>query len=387
MMFMASVMLWTSSCGGGKSDSDDSGAGELSVTLRTPNVSSAKGSLFVSVTAQGEWKISTNQTWASISPAAGEGNMNNVILSYEPNTGTNSRTAVVTLASVSGKKTATAVFTQEGIKATDPETPSDQTNTAANGWLELPGQAITSGHKFISHDMALSGQTVRSFSYYYSLSNLVALWVAYPLNKGLIGSGGRTDNWGADPKLNANEQAILYSAYKGGYDRGHQLPSADRLSRADNIKTFYFTNMTPQKNVFNANIWGALEGKVRGWANSCDTLYVVTGCVVNGSTDKAYDNNGKAVTVPTAYFKAILRYQKSSTLGFGGYMGLGVYLEHRAYSERSVTANSPSGAVMSIDALEAKLGIDLFANLPAKVGESNADQIEAQDPKNVSYWW
>ncbi len=272
MMFMASVMLWTSSCGGGKDNSGDSGTGELSVTLRAPNVGSAKGSLFVSVTAQGEWSISTNQTWASVSPASGEGNRNNLILNYEANTETSPRTAVVTLTSVSGKKTSTAILTQEGVKASETETPSDKTNTAANGWLELPGQNITSGYKFISHDMAMSGQTVRSFSYYYSLSNLVAVWVAYPLNKSLIGSGGRTDSWGLDPKLNTNEQAILYSAYRGGYDRGHQLPSADRLNRADNTKTFYFTNMTPQKNVFNANIWGALEGKVRGWANACDTL-------------------------------------------------------------------------------------------------------------------
>ena len=32
-----------------------------------------------------------------------------------------------------------------------------------------------------------------------------------------------------------------------GYDRGHQLPSADRLTtKADNATTFYYTNITPQ---------------------------------------------------------------------------------------------------------------------------------------------
>ena len=35
---------------------------------------------------------------------------------------------------------------------------------------------------------------------------------------------------------------------------------------------------------------------------------------------------------------------------------------------------------MSIDALEQKLGIDLFVNLPDQVGKSVADQIEAEDP-------
>jgi hypothetical protein len=32
---------------------------------------------------------------------------------------------------------------------------------------------------------------------------------------------------------------------------------------------------------------------------------------------------------------------------------------------------------MTVDALEAKLGYDLFVNLPAKVGKTLADQIEA----------
>lgn len=41
---------------------------------------------------------------------------------------------------------------------------------------------------------------------------------------------------------------------------------------------------------------------------------------------------------------------------------------------------------ISIDELEKKLGIDLYVNLPAKVGRSAAEQIEAQDPRNVSVW-
>ena len=47
---------------------------------------------------------------------------------------------------------------------------------------------------------------------------------------------------------------------------------------------------------------------------------------------------------------------------------------------------SATAQVMSVDALEAKLGMDFFANLPKAVGGSVADQIEAQDPKTVSWW-
>ena len=39
---------------------------------------------------------------------------------------------------------------------------------------------------------------------------------------------------------------------------------------------------------------------------------------------------------------------------------------------------------MSIDALEQKLGLDFFVNLPAKIGEDAAKKIEASEDKS---WW
>lgn len=42
---------------------------------------------------------------------------------------------------------------------------------------------------------------------------------------------------------------------------------------------------------------------------------------------------------------------------------------------------------MSVDDLEKKTGIDFFVNLPAKVGEETTARIEAEDPKDVTWWW
>ena len=209
----------------------------------------------------------------------------------------------------------------------------------------------------------------------------MAHWVAYPLNSGLVGSGSRTDDWGLDPKLPRNLQPVLDKGFRGGYDRGHQLPSADRLARAANIQTFYGTNMTPQEGSLNQKGWASLEGAVRDWSYKFDTLYVVTGCTVKGSTAVAYDNDNKAVTVPTGYFKALLGYQKTPTIGItpttNGYTAIGFYYPHEGYSG-SYMAKS-----MTIDALEEKVGIDFFVNLPSSIGETLADKVEsAIDP-----WW
>ena len=84
--------------------------------------------------------------------------------------------------------------------------------------------------------------------------------------------------------------------------------------------------------------------------------------------------------VPVAYYKALLRYGKNST--YGQWNAAAFYLEHRAYSESLGKQHS-----MSIDELEEILGIDLFVNLPAKVGAEQAAKIEATDPASVSLWW
>lgn len=375
---LAIVILLETACGGGsgsKGSNPVAPEAVVSVSFKTPEVDASKGSQFINISSGGSWILSSSASWLKVSQSNGTGNSSSVSVSYEENTSSSSRTAVLTLTSAG--KTATATLKQKG---------KDEAPVAATspGWLELPEVQSGTGHKFVSHQF--SGRNLRSFSYDWNVTDQVANWVAYPLNNALKGTGSRTDAWAYDPSLTTAEQPTLFSGYKGGYDRGHQLPSADRLNYADNQKTFYFINMTPQMNAFNSNIWASAEAKVRGWASSSDTLYVVTGCVVKGSTKKAYDNNGKSVTVPVAYYKAVLRYVNGSTLGYSGYMGMAMYFEHRAYSETTVT-KTMTDVVMSIDKLEAKLGLDLFPNLVKVAGKNVSDQVEAEDPTKVSFWW
>jgi DNA/RNA endonuclease G (NUC1) len=251
--------------------------------------------------------------------------------------------------------------------------------------MELPETKDNDGLYFYTHDMTVASKTVRNYSFYWDEKALVAHWVAYPLNTALRGSGGRSDAWGLDPLLPASKQPIVTSTFRGGWTRGHQIPSADRLNYAANVATFYGTNMTPQEYNFNGEIWARLEGTVRGWAGRCDTLYVVTGCVVKGSTETAKDVDGKSIKVPVAYYKAVLAYSKANAAN-GGYRGCAVYLDHdRAIAGQTVTKNHSS--VMSVRALEQKLGINLFVNLPAAVGDDAAEKIETENPALVSWWW
>ena len=217
---------------------------------------------------------------------------------------------------------------------------------------------------------------------------LVAHWVAYPLCPLYLGSQKRTDEWAYDPNVPQSQQPVLFRGFGGGgYDRGHQLPSADRTCcREANEQTFYFTNMTPQRGVyFNQKIWASFETRVRDWSRNADTLYVVTGCVVKGSTLTARDNDRKSVTVPVGYFKALLWYSKSSTVTAqnAGYRAAAFYLEHKDYSQTGIDRSMS----MSVDELEEMVGMDFFPNLKTKAGAAIADRVEAADPKNDTFWW
>ena len=230
--------------------------------------------------------------------------------------------------------------------------------------------------------MQHGGTTKRNYSFYLDPRACLAIWVAYPLNDNLAGSGSRTNAWALDPKVPREYQPVIFSGFKGGYDRGHQLPSADRLTRGANEQTFYGTNMTPQKGELNQKAWATLEGKVRTWANQFDTLYVVTGCDIRGSYDYAYDNDGKDIPVPVGYFKALLGFKKGGTVGNtakqGGYTAIGFYFNHEYYSDSEIMGQS-----MTIDELEEVMGIDFFPNLEAKLGADLYNKVESTPDS----WW
>ena len=354
------------------------------ISLSQKSVSSDAGHVTVSVTASGKWQLALiymddSAPWASLTSTEGRGSKDGIFLSYEANATGASRSLRVVLTASDHDYAVT--FTQSAVSSSgEGQDPSD--NPAPDPmWLELPALQQNSVCHFYYHDMTLgNGSTCRNYSFLWDKDNLVAHWVAYPLNDGLIGRGDRTDDWGYDPKVPRDDQPVLFNAYKGGYQKGHQLPSADRYVGNSNAQTFYFTNMTPQLGSLNGGIWGTLESRVRDWARASDTLYVVTGCVLDDSPGAATDNEGKSVTVPGGYFKALLSYKEHSTESYGNYTAAGFFFEHRSYSGAIVNQ------IMTIDELEDITGIDFFVNLPAKVGQARADEIEAADPSVLRFW-
>lgn len=375
----------------------------VSINPRSTSLSAGAGSVFVGVVAQGAWTLSLEYPassslpgWASVNPTSGTGSQNDVILSFSANDSDNVRE--VTLVLTPTKGAAARVTLMQAGKGEEAVSGNYGYDVAPMDWLELPAMVPGDGRELLVHDMA-GGKYVsqaksgtRNWSCYWDYDDRVSLWVAYPLNNSLIGSGSRTDAWGLDPLLPAAQQyAITMSASRSSegykryysdpvYDRGHQLPSADRLSYKANTTTFYPTNMTPQNGPFNSNIWATLEGRVRNYAALSDTLYVVTGCQIEGSTKYVNSGDGKRITVPTHYFKALLFKGNNSATVTDGYMAVGFYLPH----DTDIAGGNSNDYICSIAELEAKTGIDFFPNLAKKIGTEKAKRIEGETPNN--FW-
>ena len=241
-------------------------------------------------------------------------------------------------------------------------------------WMEMP--QVTNASAWHAHTTILRFNRVRDYSFSYNEPCLVSDWVAYPLYADF--AKNRVDrsnsNWEKDPFLTKQSNVSSGGSYEfstKGYDRGHQIPSADRAGGAmTNQHTFYCSNVTPQLHEFNGGVWEKLERAVRDWSASSDTLYVVTGCIADNTCETVKDHDGQAVAVPKAYYKALLR------LKGGNYIAAGFYLKHEN------TTKEYKEFAMSVKDLEAKTGMNFFVNLPS----DKAAAIKAEDPTTNKFW-
>ncbi|MGN1210610.1 MAG: DNA/RNA non-specific endonuclease [Candidatus Cryptobacteroides sp.] len=378
----------------------------VKVSLKSPEVSEAAGSQFVNLAAEGDWTLSLSTEdqseevdWVWLTTWNGEEELLSVTsnqalgkpvtIHYAKNSSTVIRTCSLIL--TSGSEVSTCILTQN--RSSSEVIVSDKlVSYPVPMWLELPATEENDGRYFIPHEMTLGSTYFRNYSLYLSEKDIVAHWVAYPLNPWTISSGvSRTNDWNLDPKVPRQNQPVIFRSFGGSYARGHQIPSADRYADGANQQTFYGSNMTPQLHGFNSNIWAALEGSVRSKCRQFDTLYVVTGCTTKNSTGYCNDNDGKKITIPSGYYKVLLGYKKSSSVssscvagGTGNYKGyytaVAYYFDHKTYENTTQVINEHS---MTVDQLEEITGEDFFPNLINILGEERAALVE----KTLDKFW
>lgn len=269
----------------------------------------------------------------------------------------------------------------------------DVSITFEREWAELPVCRTAANYIFNTHYGQLGiNHNARNYTYCFDPSVRASLWVAYPLHRAhTSGSGDRNNSsFMYDPTVSTSSQANLgIGSYSGWYDRGHQIPAADRkCSQQMMDQTFYSTNMTPQQANFNQKLWATAEAKVRN--NICtDTLYVVTGAYFGGTHDSSIDSqttdrSNNVCPTPTHYYKALLRTVSGNT-------GLRIDEVHDASQLRAIAfwfehANTGDNTTMtkshciSISELEEITGFEFFPMIDDSIEQ------EVKSNYNTSLW-
>ena len=195
-----------------------------------------------------------------------------------------------------------------------------------------------------------------------------------------------TNQYPYDPDLGVNEYFSYDPFRSSGYDHGHICPSADRLySKEANYQTFFLTNMQPQRHIFNAGIWEAMEGKLRSWihqsSNIKDTLYVCKGGTIDavetpgGIKDPILTTLSNGLIVPKYFFMALLYRSKT-----GNYKALAFWVEHLNEDHSN---DALGNYVINIDELERRTGIDFFCNLPDDI----ENEVESMSVEDIKWLW
>ena len=342
------------------------------------NVEWNTASQFVVITAPAtqKWTARVKDDWAWFDYedyhyyTQGQGN-GSVALYIASNGESKSRSTTVEV-EFEGTTTVTLKLTQGAfVQAEAPEIDYEQTS-----WPEMPLVKENDGNIYVTHmTKDEKGKQMRNYSMCYDPDVKAALWVAYPLHdcytRDVV---KRTNAWGYDPLIESKYQVNMEKGMSNGYDRGHQVASADRVASYDmNAQTFYYTNMTAQVAAMNQGIWNDLENKIRNEYICRDTLYVVTGCVMTTEDDTQVkwvnNRNGGQVAVPKAYFKVFLRTKSGNTgkaVDNSNATTIGLWVENRSYGDEP----SRASIVKSVDEIERLTGFTFFPQISDEIKET-----------------
>ena len=390
------MLLYSCSSGSG---------GRGTVSFRTDVIESGDNSVFIQVAADGDWTLGLDfggeAEWAQLQRVSGTGSSNSIILFCETNWSRASRSLTVT--ADFGGNTDSAVLTQLGAEETlepDPEYPGLESDPLRT-WMELPEMRSEDGCAWVYHDMRIGDRTVRNYSIFYDAANMLSRWVAYPLNAGLIGSGSRHDQFEAvDPKIPAEYQPYTAEGWGvGSYDRGHQLPAADRYHTYDADRTldahratFYPTNISPEL-YLHTNTWEIVENALSDRWTCSDTTYVVTGCYYGddeyelidaSSWGSPTDGKSKTCIMPVARYRVILKTRSGNTgkpvaeCSADELISIGFWFPQAFNGQKVYEENDKSQWIFSVADIEKKIGgeFSFFPTVPEEVKQQ----------RNLSDW-
>lgn len=376
---IASLSAFSVSC-------DDAETDVASIAISNATFGSEGGTASVKVSSNASWVLDVETSealanWVSLSASNGAGDQI-ITLSVSENGTYSPRRATLRLRSGAVSDTVSVFQSgkerQANVNANDPALSKEAMR------MEMP-HMNPDGYQ-VTHYATVAGEKDVNYTLEWNIAMRHAQWVAFAFDKNNCAKNvTRSNDFLPDPDLPADMQTTNYNHTSDGFDRGHLCASNDRAySEETNAQTFYFSNMSPQLNGFNAGIWQRLEAEVQTWgqktaSGTYDTLYVAKGGTLNhllinfegkkkGMDGQTPTTDASGLTVkglpcPAYYFMAVM-----SVKG-GKYSSIAFLMPHSDELKplgggADFTVADLKQYVMTVDELEQETGLDFFCNLP-----------------------
>ena len=185
-----------------------------------------------------------------------------------------------------------------------------------------------------------------------------ANWVSWTVTARDIGTTKRTKDFHQEANL-PHENCLnpLPSDLSGsGFDRGHMAPSGDRTrDREYNKGVFSMANIVPQAPQVNQKGWNDLEMLTRDFVKKGNDAFVVAGAY--GSIGKIPNSN---INIPEYTWKVVLIAPKGAIDLAEATTKVYAVLYKNALDLAPVALKD---ALVSVDELEAKVGIDVLSGI------------------------
>ncbi|MBQ3634878.1 MAG: DNA/RNA non-specific endonuclease [Bacteroidales bacterium] len=387
-------LLLTLLVAGCKDDKED----KAEIVIAGEVVAADETEIEVGIRANGTWVLQVSEDWVTPSSTFGDGDME-IRASIMKNPREEERVCKLTLNS--GSATATAEIRQAGAEPVSMSSENSNTNEEAMG-LEIP--RLKEGNYYVQHYAMIEEEYGVNYSIEWNVAMKHAEWVAYTFDAVTSQQNvNRANNWDVDYDLPVEMRVDNTYHTSDGFDRGHLCASADRLYSAQTSdQTFYYSNMSPQLNGFNAGIWERMEEEVRTWARQTQNgkikkLYVAKGGSLNkllvnfkGATkgmDGVYpttDSKGltvKGLPCPAYYYMAVMKETEQ------GYTAMAFLVPH----DDTIAASGSGGKytvadikkyAVSISKLQEEVGVDFFCNLDDEVEQA----VESSYDESAWQW-
>lgn len=223
--------------------------------------------------------------------------------------------------------------------------------------LMLGGCLVAEAQSWLPDTAGSGCQVVRHVGYTlaYDECHEQPRWVAYLLTRERVhGTVPRKGNDRFLPDTTITTGSAVPWSYGEEYDRGHLAPAADMKWSVQAMReSFLMSNMSPQEHAFNEGIWCRAEDQVRRWADEYDSLYVITGPVLEYDLPQVCDGKGNCISVPRWYYKVVYDPVRHAAIA--------LLIEHRN-SKRPLT-----DFAVTIDEVEQATGIDFFPGIQNEV--------------------